>query len=129
MTQVRRLAALETFGRIDILVNNAGTHSARHGRDHDARHPGASTARQGVRILRHDPGGAADDEARSATGGSSTSSGRPRAIRIRTGFRPGVTNAALMAMSKSVADAVARDNIRVNAGVPAIYRVRACWPR
>jgi len=33
-------------------------------------------------------------------------------------FPSGVTNAAVMAMSKSVADAVARDNIRVNAVCP-----------
>ena len=33
-------------------------------------------------------------------------------------FPSGVTNAALMAMTKSVADAVARDNIRVNAVCP-----------
>src|SRR5262245_60921038 len=33
-------------------------------------------------------------------------------------FPSGVTNAALMAMSKSVADSVARDNIRVNAVCP-----------
>ena len=33
-------------------------------------------------------------------------------------FPSGVTNAALMAMNKSVADAVARDNIRVNAVCP-----------
>lgn len=33
-------------------------------------------------------------------------------------FPSGVTNAALMAMNKSVADAVARDNVRVNAVCP-----------
>src|SRR5436190_9357874 len=33
-------------------------------------------------------------------------------------FPSGVTNAALMAMTKSVADAVARDNIRVNSVCP-----------
>ena len=33
-------------------------------------------------------------------------------------FPSGVTNAAVMAMTKSVADAVARDNIRVNAVCP-----------
>ena len=33
-------------------------------------------------------------------------------------FPSGVTNAALLAMTKSVADAVARDNIRVNAVCP-----------
>ena len=33
-------------------------------------------------------------------------------------FPSGVTNAALMAMTKSVADSVARDNIRVNAVCP-----------
>jgi len=33
-------------------------------------------------------------------------------------FPSGVTNAAVMAMTKSIADAVARDNIRVNAVCP-----------
>ena len=110
-------AALKEFGRIDILVNNAGTHLRgtvetttldileRQLRDKvfgfftmiKAVLPGMKAQRDGriVNIV----GQAAR---------------HPHPDR----FPSGVTNAALMAMTKSVADSVARDNIRVNAVCP-----------
>jgi 3-oxoacyl-[acyl-carrier protein] reductase len=110
-------AVLEEFGRIDILVNNAGTHLRgtvetttleileRQLRDKvfgfftmiKAVLPTMKAQRDGriVNIV----GQAAR---------------HPHPDR----FPSGVTNAALMAMSKSVADSVARDNIRVNAVCP-----------
>ena len=109
--------ALGAFGRIDILVNNAGTHLRgtvetttldileRQLRDKvfgffsmiKAVLPTMKNQRDGriVNIV----GQAAR---------------HPHPDR----FPSGVTNAALMAMTKSVADAVARDNIRVNAVCP-----------
>ena len=110
-------AVLKAFGRIDILVNNAGTHLRgtvetttldileRQLRDKvfgfftmiKAVLPGMKAQRDGriVNIV----GQAAR---------------HPHPDR----FPSGVTNAALMAMTKSVADSVARDNIRVNAVCP-----------
>ena len=110
-------AVLKEFGRIDILVNNAGTHLRgtvetttldileRQLRDKvfgfftmiKAVLPTMKAQRDGriVNIV----GQAAR---------------HPHPDR----FPSGVTNAALMAMSKSVADSVARDNIRVNAVCP-----------
>jgi 3-oxoacyl-[acyl-carrier protein] reductase len=110
-------AVLKEFGRIDILVNNAGTHLRgtvetttleileRQLRDKvfgfftmiKAVLPAMKAQRDGriVNIV----GQAAR---------------HPHPDR----FPSGVTNAALMAMSKSVADSVARDNIRVNAVCP-----------
>lgn len=110
-------AVLKRFGRIDILVNNAGTHLRgtvetttldileRQLRDKvfgffamiKAVLPAMKAQRDGriVNIV----GQAAR---------------HPHPDR----FPSGVTNAALMAMSKSVADSVARDNIRVNAVCP-----------
>jgi 3-oxoacyl-[acyl-carrier protein] reductase/bacilysin biosynthesis oxidoreductase BacG len=109
--------AVESFGRVDILVNNAGTHLRgtvetttldileRQLRDKvfgffammKAVLPTMKKQRDGriVNIV----GQAAR---------------HPHPDR----FPSGVTNAALMAMTKSVADAVARDNIRVNAVCP-----------
>jgi 3-oxoacyl-[acyl-carrier protein] reductase len=109
--------ALEAFGRIDILVNNAGTH---------LRGTVESTT---LDIL--------ERQIRDKVFGFFTmiKAVLPIMQRQRDGrivnivgqaarhphpdrFPSGVTNAALMAMNKSVADAVARDNIRVNAVCP-----------
>ena len=109
--------ALEEFGRIDILVNNAGTH---------LRGTVESTT---LDIL--------ERQLRDKVFGFFTmikavlptmkTQGDGRIVNIvgQAGRHPhpdrfpsGVTNAALMAMTKSVADAVARDNIRVNAVCP-----------
>jgi NAD(P)-dependent dehydrogenase (short-subunit alcohol dehydrogenase family) len=110
-------AALAAFGRIDILVNNAGTH---------LRGTVESTT---LDIL--------ERQLRDKVFGffSMIQAVLPVMKRQRDGrivnivgqaarhphpdrFPSGVTNAALMAMTKSVADAVARDNIRVNAVCP-----------
>ena len=109
--------AVETFGRIDILVNNAGTH---------LRGTVESTT---LDIL--------ERQLRDKVFGffSMIKAVLPVMKKQRDGriinivgqaarhphpdrFPSGVTNAALMAMTKSVADAVARDNIRVNAVCP-----------
>jgi len=110
-------AVLKEFGRVDILVNNAGTHLRgtvesttldileRQLRDKvfgffsmiKAVLPTMKAQRDG-RII-------------NIVGQAAR---HPHSDR----FPSGVTNAALMAMSKSVADAVARDNIRVNAVCP-----------
>ena len=110
-------SALETFGRIDILVNNAGTH---------LRGTVESTT---LAIL--------EQQLRDKVFGffAMIRAVLPVMKRQRDGrivnivgqaarhphpdrFPSGVTNAALLAMTKSVADAVARDNIRVNAVCP-----------
>jgi 3-oxoacyl-[acyl-carrier protein] reductase/bacilysin biosynthesis oxidoreductase BacG len=109
--------ALNEFGRIDILVNNAGTH---------LRGTVESTT---LDILQQ--------QLRDKVFGFFTmiKAVLPTMKRQRDGrivnivgqaarhphpdrFPSGVTNAALMAMTKSVADAVARDSIRVNAVCP-----------
>jgi 3-oxoacyl-[acyl-carrier protein] reductase len=116
---VRRFVAtaLETFGRIDILVNNAGTH---------LRGTVESTT---LAIL--------ERQLRDKVFGffAMIQAVLPTMKRQRDGrivnivgqaarhphpdrFPSGVTNAAVMAMTKSVADAMARDNIRVNAVCP-----------
>ena len=108
---------LEKFGRIDILVNNAGTH---------LRGTVESTT---LEIL--------EQQLRDKVFGFFTmiKAVLPTMKAQRDGrivnivgqaarhphpdrFPSGVTNAALMAMSKSVADSVAPDNIRVNAVCP-----------
>jgi NAD(P)-dependent dehydrogenase (short-subunit alcohol dehydrogenase family) len=110
-------AALQEFGRIDILVNNAGTHLR------------GTVENTTLGIL--------ERQIRDKVFGFFTmiKAVLPLMKRQRDGrivnivgqaarhphpdrFPSGVTNAALMAMSKSVADAVARDNIRVNAVCP-----------
>ena len=109
--------ALEAFGRIDILVNNAGTHIR------------ATVDTTTPAIL--------DRQLRDKVFGffAMIQAALPVMKRQRDGrivnivgqaarhphpdrFPSGVTNAAVMAMTKSVADAVARDNIRVNAVCP-----------
>src|SRR5690349_24559872 len=110
-------AVLKKFGRIDILVNNAGTHLRgtvetttldileRQLRDKvfgffsmiQAVLPAMKAQRDG-RII-------------NIVGQAAR---HPHPDR----FPSGVTNAAVMAMTKSIADAVARDNIRVNAVCP-----------
>src|ERR1041384_5054884 len=110
-------AAVEAFGRIDILVNNAGTHIR------------ATVETTTPDIL--------DRQLRDKVFGffAMIQAVLPIMKRQRDGrivnivgqaarhphpdrFPSGVTNAAVMAMTKSVADAVARDNIRVNAVCP-----------
>lgn len=110
-------AVLKESGRIDILVNNAGTH---------LRGTVESTTRDILeRQLRDKVFGfftmiksvlpimkaQRDGRIINIVGQAAR---HPHPDR----FPSGVTNAALMAMSKSVADAVARDNIRVNAVCP-----------
>jgi NAD(P)-dependent dehydrogenase (short-subunit alcohol dehydrogenase family) len=109
--------AQKTFGRIDILVNNAGTH---------LRGTVESTTLDILeRQLRDKVFGffamiqavlpimkaQRDGRIVNIVGQAAR---HPHPDR----FPSGVTNAAVMAMTKSVADAVARDNIRVNAVCP-----------
>ena len=108
---------LKEFGRIDILVNNAGTHLRgtvetttldileRQLRD---KVFGFFTMIQAVLPMMK---AQRDGRIVNIVGQAAR---HPHPDR----FPSGVTNAALMAMSKSVADAVARDNIRVNAVCP-----------
>jgi NAD(P)-dependent dehydrogenase (short-subunit alcohol dehydrogenase family) len=110
-------SAVEAFGRIDILVNNAGTHIR------------GTVETTTPAIL--------DQQLRDKVFGffAMIQAVLPMMKRQRDGrivnivgqaarhphpdrFPSGVTNAAVMAMTKSVADAVARDNIRVNAVCP-----------
>ena len=117
VSELKQTGALETFGRIDILVNNAGTH---------LRGTVESTT---LAIL--------EQQLRDKVFGffAMIRAVLPVMQRQRDGrivnivgqaarhphpdrFPSGVTNAAVMAMTKSVADAVARDNIRVNAVCP-----------
>lgn len=108
---------LGEFGRIDILVNNAGTHLR--GTVEDTT---LATLEQQIRdkvfgfflmtqsVL---PFMKAQHDGRivNIVGQAAR---HPHPDR----FPSGVTNAALMAMTKSVADGMARDNIRVNAVCP-----------
>ena len=110
-------AVLEQFGRIDILVNNAGTHLR--GTVDDTT---LATLEQQIRdkvfgfflmtravlpVMKQQRDGRIVNIVGQAAR-------HPHPDR----FPSGVTNAALMAMTKSVADAVARDNVRVNAVCP-----------
>ena len=110
-------AALEAFGRIDILVNNAGTHirgtvetttPAILDRQFRDKVFGFFAMIQAVLpIMKRQRDGRIVNIVGQAAR-------HPHPDR----FPSGVTNAAVMAMTKSVADAVARDNIRVNAVCP-----------
>ena len=109
--------ALDRFSRIDILVNNAGTHLRgtvetttldildRQLRDKVFGFFAMMKAVLPTMKRQHD-GRIVNIVGQAAR--------HPHPDR----FPSGVTNAALMAMTKSVADAVARDNIRVNAVCP-----------
>jgi 3-oxoacyl-[acyl-carrier protein] reductase len=109
--------AHETFGRIDILVNNAGTH---------LRGTVDSTTLDILeRQLRDKVFGFFAMIQAVLPIMRAQRDGRIVNIVGQAGRHPhpdrfpsGVTNAAVMAMTKSVADAVARDNIRVNAVCP-----------
>ena len=104
------------FGRIDILVNNAGTH-LRGTVD-------TTTAEILERQLRDKVFGFFHDQSRTSdhAGAKGWANHQYRRSAARhphpDRFPSGVTNAACMALTKSVADAVARENIRVNAVCP-----------
>lgn len=110
-------AALASFGRIDILVNNAGTH---------LRGTVESTTLDILeRQLRDKVFGffamiqaVLPTMKRQRDGRIVNIVGQAARHPHPDRFPSGVTNAAVMAMTKSVADAVARDNIRVNAVCP-----------
>jgi NAD(P)-dependent dehydrogenase (short-subunit alcohol dehydrogenase family) len=110
-------AVLKEFGRIDILVNNAGTH---------LRGTVESTTLDILeRQLRDKVFGFFSMIKAVLPTMKAQRDGRIVNIVGQAARHPhpdrfpsGVTNAALMAMSKSVADSVARDNIRVNAVCP-----------
>jgi len=110
-------AVLKKFGRIDILVNNAGTH---------LRGTVETTTLDILeRQLRDKVFGffsmiKAVLPAMKAQGDGRIINIVGQAARHPhpDRFPSGVTNAALMAMSKSVADSVARNNIRFNAVCP-----------
>jgi NAD(P)-dependent dehydrogenase (short-subunit alcohol dehydrogenase family) len=109
--------ALEAFGRIDILVNNAGTHlrgtvetTTRAILEQQLRDKvfGFFSMIQAVLpTMKHQHDGRIVNIVGQAAR-------HPHPDR----FPSGVTNAAVMALTKSVADAVARDNIRVNSVCP-----------
>ncbi|HEX3859456.1 MAG TPA: SDR family oxidoreductase [Pseudolabrys sp.] len=109
--------AHETFGRIDILVNNAGTHlrgtvdtttlDILERQLRDKVFGFFSAIKAVLPIMRRQKDGRIINIVGQAAR-------HPHPDR----FPSGVTNAACMALTKSVADAVARDNIRVNAVCP-----------
>jgi 3-oxoacyl-[acyl-carrier protein] reductase len=109
--------AHKAFGRIDILVNNAGTHlrgtvdtTTLDVLDRQLRDKvfGFFAMIQAVLPIMR---GQKDGRIVNVIGQAAR---HPHPDR----FPSGVTNAACMALTKSVADAVARDNIRVNAVCP-----------
>jgi NAD(P)-dependent dehydrogenase (short-subunit alcohol dehydrogenase family) len=110
-------AAVEAFGRVDILVNNAGTHTR--GTVETAT-PAILEAQLRDKVF----GFFAMIQAvlpvmkRQRDGRIVNIVGQAARHPHPDRFPSGVTNAAVMAMTKSVADAVARDNIRVNAVCP-----------
>ncbi|MGP0094316.1 MAG: SDR family NAD(P)-dependent oxidoreductase [Xanthobacteraceae bacterium] len=107
----------DTFGRIDILVNNAGTHlrgtvesttlDVLERQLRDKVFGFFSMIKAVLPIMRRQRDGRIVNIVGQAAR-------HPHPDR----FPSGVTNAALMALTKSVADAVACDNIRVNAVCP-----------
>jgi 3-oxoacyl-[acyl-carrier protein] reductase len=109
--------AYKTFGRIDILVNNAGTHlrgtvetttlDIFERQLRDKVFGFFSMIKAVLPIMRRQKDGRIVNIVGQAAR-------HPHPDR----FPSGVTNAACMALTKSVADAVARDNIRVNAVCP-----------
>jgi NAD(P)-dependent dehydrogenase (short-subunit alcohol dehydrogenase family) len=109
--------AQATFGRIDILVNNAGTHlrgtvdsttlDILERQLRDKVFGFFSMIKAVLPIMRRQKDGRIVNIIGQAAR-------HPHPDR----FPSGVTNAACMALTKSVADAVARDNIRVNAVCP-----------
>ena len=110
-------ATLEAFGRIDILVNNAGTHirgtvetttpTILEQQLRDKVFGFFAMIQAVLPIMKRQRDGRIVNIVGQAAR-------HPHPDR----FPSGVTNAAVMAMTKSVADAVARDNIRVNAVCP-----------
>jgi NAD(P)-dependent dehydrogenase (short-subunit alcohol dehydrogenase family) len=110
-------AAVEAFGRIDILVNNAGTHIRG---TVETTTPAILEAQLRDKVF----GFFAMIQAvlpvmkRQRDGRIVNIVGQAARHPHPDRFPSGVTNAAVMAMTKSVADAVARDNIRVNAVCP-----------
>ncbi len=116
---VRRFVSVahEKFGRIDILVNNAGTHlrgtvdtttlDILERQLRDKVFGFFSMIKAVLPIMRQQKDGRIVNVIGQAAR-------HPHPDR----FPSGVTNAACMALTKSVADAVARDNIRVNAVCP-----------
>jgi 3-oxoacyl-[acyl-carrier protein] reductase len=110
-------AAHKAFGRIDILVNNAGTHlrgtvdtttlDILDRQLRDKVFGFFSMIKAVLPIMRLQKDGRIVNVIGQAAR-------HPHPDR----FPSGVTNAACMALTKSVADAVARDNIRVNAVCP-----------
>ena len=110
-------AAEKEFGRIDLLVNNAGTH---------LRGTVESTTLDVLERQLRDKvfGFFAMIQAvlpimrRQKDGRIVNVIGQAARHPHPDRFPSGVTNAACMALTKSVADAVARDNIRVNAVCP-----------
>jgi 3-oxoacyl-[acyl-carrier protein] reductase len=111
------VTAHKTFGRIDILVNNAGTHlrgtvdtttlDILERQLRDKVFGFFSMIKAVLPIMRQQKDGRIINVIGQAAR-------HPHPDR----FPSGVTNAACMALTKSVADAVARDNIRVNAVCP-----------
>ena len=110
-------AALKEFGRIDILVNNAGTHVRGTVED--------TTSAMLERQVRDKLFGFFYMIRAVLPAMRKQRDGRIVNIIGQAGRHPhpdrfpsGVTNAACLALTKSVADAVARDNIRVNSVCP-----------
>jgi len=109
--------AAEAFGRIDILVNNAGTHIRG---TVETTTPAILEAQLRDKVF----GFFAMIQAvlpimkRQRNGRIVNIVGQAARHPHPDRFPSGVTNAAVMAMTKSIADAVARDDIRVNAVCP-----------